>query len=210
MKRLLHSVIVAAFLIAACTGEPPVAPPVHELSPDEQAKARLDDSFIALWEATGLTSLEDAVQYVTDHGRISVKGRSVTGTLDSSSGEIFRIKVTLIEKYSLLSVEGSAPLGMTFSGTIAYKFLSILADLSLDPIGKADALSGAMDITVFDSGKPLCKTGVTASHRTGAEEDSWSYVPVFRFEDGTTYGIMSVLLVQPLVEQILKNEALAL
>lgn len=210
MRKFFIAVVFMAAVFAGCSKADAPEAPVHELTPAEKSKARLDECFVALWEATGLSSPEDALQYVTDHGRISVKGRSVTGTLDSPSGEIFRIKVTLIERNSLLSVEGSAPLGMTFSGTIAYKFLSTLVDLSLDPIGKADALSGAMDITVFDSGKPLCKVGVTASHRTGAEEDSWSYVPVFRFEDGTTYGMMSVLLVQPLVEQILKNEALAL
>jgi len=203
MNYRLMSMFAVALLAFSCSQAPDDEPAVHELTQTEKAKARLDDSSTAMWEASGLSSLADIPGYLVRYGKVEKDGNLVTGSLGSPKGEVFSMKAEFVTLEGLVKVEGSMPEGISFSGSISLFALPYVLDPDLDPFSKAKALDEAADITVFDSGEPLCRAGVEPYHFFEAGEDTWILVPVLRFDDGTSYVATTLLMVQPFVELIL-------
>ena len=210
MNKLSYALIVAALLAAACAGEAPVAPPEHEFTTEEQAKARLDVSMEAAWNAAGLESLADIMTYVGKNSNIRYRGTSVIGTLDSPEGTIFEMKATPSVNPPAVRIEGSLPEGITFSGKVGTDAAKAALDLTVPAAERAAYLDAALDVTIYDRKVPLCRLGAEPYHYFEAGEDRWTIIPVLRFDDGTSYGLVSLLLVQPVVELILEDELLSL
>ena len=210
MNIRLHFLIITALALAACSGEPPAAPPEHELTHEEQAKARLDESMEAAWNAAGLESLADIVSYTAKNAHIKRRGTTVTGTLDSPEGTIFEMNATLSVAPSSIVFEGFLPEEITFSGTVGRDAARAALDTSVPVIERAANLDAVLDVTIYDRGVKLCRLGAEPYHYFEAGEDRWTIIPVLRFDDGTSYGLVSLLLVQPVVELILKDETLSL
>ena len=202
MKKII-CILAAALLLFSCKKQAPEAP-VHELTPIEQSKQNLDKigaEIAKVMESVGDEKLSD---YLLSHGKVSVVPLgTVTITLDGDDGSLLRAE--FVREKGRTAVEISLPDDMYIGGYMDLgEFIHNYDRTAQTPA--IDALDSCLDLTLYYHGEATAALGLEARHENEAGADSWSILPVFRFSDGTSYAVSSVVLIEEFLALFLKNE----
>lgn len=175
---------LAAFVVVSCAKAQEELP-VHELTPEEQEKQHLDQSFanfVALLDLDKISS--DPRDYILRHSDVSL-GRDGSVIYRFTEKGITLITLQFRRGNGLWKVEGRLYGGLGIQGVI-------------DPVLTPDweKWEEKSLIYVYDNGVRVA--------RLGLETYEGAPLPVLRFPDGTSYSLTSLLIVEPLVEFLLE------
>ena len=203
MKRVIY-ILSAILLLVACNKEAP-QPVVHELTPIEQTKQNLDSLGANLAKTLNISEDDNLLEFLVKEGKMSFRPLgTVNYTLEGEDGPALEIS---------LSHEGLIKRGldiifypdMEIQGTVDLKKIVTNLHLSQEtPV--TQALDACVDLTLYYKGEPMATLGLEPYHESEAGEDRWSVLPVFRFKDGTSYSISSVVLIDQFIDYFLKHE----
>jgi len=174
--------------LGACTEKQVEEVPVHELTAQELKKQHLEESFSAFARMLDLEEAADTKEYIVRHSVVSIGlDRSVIYDLRQDGTSLLWLKFRHLEMDNWL-VDGSLYGGLEVHG-------------SLQPVkmiaGGPAKWDQYWDIHVFDNGEDVASLGVDAY--------DLGDILVFRFPDGTSYSITTVLLVEPLIHFLLEH-----
>ncbi|MBR1872999.1 MAG: hypothetical protein IJ795_07320 [Bacteroidales bacterium] len=219
MKKIILAVLLLCPIAFASCRKESASVPKHELTKDEQTKARLDSLSLALLEELDLGSQDELKEYIKKNSSFSISllNRSLTYALRASDKNIVIISLRLGKKVIL--VDGTLYGGMTVKGDIDPSALfgslpkpsleyDSIKDYFIDVYRcSADVLDAASNLYVCDTdGTRLADLGFESWHSSESGEDKWYPIPVFRFSDGTSYLFTTLLLNDALIERFLSNE----
>jgi hypothetical protein len=162
--------------------------PQHEPTEEELVKLHLEESFASFAAKLDLESSADAKEYIVKHSVVSLGlDRSVIYSLRQDSESLLWLRFRHVEGDNWL-MEGDMYGGLEFRGSLQPLSMVIAGPKNWEHYS---------DIHVYDNGKDVATFGV--------EIYDLGYIPVFRFKDGTSYSITTVLLVEPLIDYLLKH-----
>lgn len=186
LKRF--GVISIVLLGALACNKQPEDPPQHEPTEEEQVKLHLEATFSTFATKLDLESSASIKEYIVKNSVISMgMDGSVLYNLRQNGESMLWLKLRYldVDKWSL---DGDLYGGLEFHG-----FLNPLSML----IGGPKHWEAYSDIHVYDQGKDVAKLGL--------EIYDLGYIAVFRFPDGTSYSITTVLLIEPLIDYLLEH-----
>lgn len=196
-------ILAALLLLLSCNKQKQEAP-VHELTPAEQSKQNLDNlgaEIAKVMESVGEDSL---FQYVLKHGKVSLLPLG-TVSFSISGDEGALVQAEFVRQKGRTGVAISLPDDMYIGGYVDMKNLVRNFDCSAEsPV--IEALDSCLDLTLYYHGEATATLGLESYHETGAGVDKWSVLPVFRFSDGTSYAMSSVVLIDQFLDFFMKNE----
>lgn len=157
--------------------------PVHELTAQEQVKEHLVSSFSPFVAALELEKIYSIPDYLLVYGRLD---------LDTDHTPRFRLVKDGLTLLSLRLAPGSThwDIQAAFYGGISLEG-RFTPSLSWDWHDWEEH----WDIQVYDGGEAVA--------RLGLEDYEGKPVPVFRFPDGTSYSVTTLLLTEALVDYLL-------
>ncbi len=162
--------------------------PQHEPTEEEKVKLHLEASFTTFATKLDLQSYADAKEYIVKNSVVSMgMDGAILYNLRQNGESMLWLKFSHLEgeKWKL---DGDLYGGLEFHG--------ILEPLSMIICGPK-SWEKYWNIHVYDQGKDVATLGL--------EVYDLGYIPVFRFPDGTSYSITTVLLVEPLVDYLLNH-----
>jgi hypothetical protein len=163
-------------------------PTQHEPTEEELVKLHLEASFSTFASKLDLESTADAKEYIVKNSVVSMGlDRSILYNLRQNGESMIWLKFRHVEGDNW-QLDGDLYGGLEFHGTL-HPLAMILA-------GTKNWEKYA-DIHVYDQGKDIATLGL--------EVYDLGYVAVFRFPDGTSYSITTVLLIEPLIDYLLEH-----
>ena len=166
-------------MAAGCDKDPePQEPQLHEFTQEELRKKKVDDAFTVFFHYLDLVSVEDPWREVANHSHISFPE---FGTLRYT---YVRGDLTLI----------SMDVKLTAFTAELYRGIRIVGEYP-----------GECSPVVYIDGERLATLGFVWYEYRDSGEMKRQLVPVFCFDDGTTYAVSGILLVEPLIDFLLKN-----
>ena len=192
MKKIIPSIkiltlaclVLPGFL--ACT-KVQEEPATHEMTEQEQKKQHLEDSFSAFVQKIDLESSDNVWSYLLQHSSVALGlDGSIIYTLNQDREQLLRLKFRF-QNPDLYKVDGNLYGGLALSGFI--QPLSMILDCP-------DKRENHMDIHILDNGEDVAKLGLELYEKR--------LVPVFRFPDGTSYSVTTVILISPLLDYLLE------
>ena len=187
LKRIGIS-LLSLLVIAACSKKQVEEEPQHELTEQEQKKQHLEESFSTFASMLKLEETADVKEYFVRHSVVSIGlDRSLIYDLRQDGQSLLWLKFRHVEQDYWL-VDGDLYGGLEVHGN-----LQPVAMMTDGP-AKWDQY---WDIHVFDRGEDVATLGL--------EVYDLGYIPVFRFPDGTSYSITTVLLIEPLIHFLLEH-----
>ena len=170
-REIIISLVVALSALAGCNKAPePVGTDMHEFTPEELQKKRLDDAFTIFFKDFNFEGVENPTMEILLNSRITSPQPGILRYTYVSNG------VTLIT------------MDVGTSGFSA----DLHGGIHLEGIGIGDNAT-----KVFIDGDQVATLGLITYNNIPT--------PVFRFPDGTSYAVTGVLLVEPLIDFLLKN-----
>lgn len=170
----------------ACNKDQDV-PPTHEMTEEEQKKQHVEDSFTVFAEAINMEDSTNAWDYLLNHSDISLGlNGSLIYSLNQDGVMLLWLKFRFMnpDRYK---IDG------TLHGGLALKGYIHPLSMILDTPGNRER---HLDIHVIDNGEDVAKLGL--------EYYDGKLIPVFRFYDGTSYSVSTVILIAPLLDYLLK------
>lgn len=162
--------------------------PEHEPTEEELIKLHLEESFATFFSTMELEESADIREYLVRHSVVSVAmDKSIIYNLRQNGVSLIWLRFTHHDADNW-NVNGDMYGGVEFHGT-----LQPLAMYAQGP-SYWEELS---DIHVYDNGKDVAKLGL--------EVYDLGYIPVLRFPDGTSYSITTLVLIEPLMDYLLKH-----
>lgn len=192
MRRVIL-LISLALAVLGCTGEEPVQPKEHELTPEEQVKQHLDDTFSEFVVALDPATMEWTEDYILTHSTLDLE-------LDGTFVYRFIRDNTILVTVRLNLIRGDWRVEAKLHGGLEVKGY-VKPTLSVD----WTEWENNWDLDVYDQGTAVAKLGVEAFSRQNAGEVELQLVPVFRFPDGTSYSVTTLVLIEPLIDYLLEN-----
>jgi hypothetical protein len=187
LKRIGISLLLL-LVITACSEKQVEEVPKHELTEQEQKKQHLDESFSAFASMLNLEETADIKEYIVRHSVVSIGlDRSLIYDLRQDGLSLLWLKFRHLELDDWL-VDGDLYGGIEVHGSL--QPLNMLTD-------GPEKWDQYWDIHVFDNGEDVATLGL--------EVYDLGYIPVFRFPDGTSYSITTVLLIEPLIHFLLEH-----
>jgi hypothetical protein len=186
LKRLS---VIGLILLGAlsCNKKQDVTPP-HEPTEEELQKQHLEESFTSFAVKLNLEDSADAKEYIVKHSSVSMSlDGSILYDLRQDGVSLLWLKFWHHDK-DTWRVDGDLYGGIEFHGTLQPLSMAISGPKYWEELS---------DIHVYDTGKDVATLGL--------EVYDLGYVPVFRFPDGTSYSITTVLLIEPLVDYLLNH-----
>jgi len=186
MKKLVVIFCCLLGVLSACRkADSSPEPQEHPFTEEELVKRHLDQSFSAFVTAMDLDSTitKDPKQFIMDNSSVSID-------LTDRGALVYELKrhlKTVLEaRFYPLTGEVSSSLygGISIRGTIK-------PALSL----KWEDWEKKWDLDVYDEGKAVAKLGVEPGLSTF----------VFRFPDGTSYAVSSLLISEALLDYLIEN-----
>ena len=175
-------------VLAACSEKPVEEDPTHGLTPQEQKKQHLEESFSAFVQVLDLEETADAREYIVKHSEVSMGlDRSIIYELRQDGLSLLLLRFRYLELDNWL-VDGDIYGGLEVHGSL--QPLQLIA-------GGLETWDQYTDIHVFDGGEDVAFLGL--------EVYDMGFIPVFRFPDGTSYSITTVILIEPLIDYLLEN-----
>ena len=179
---------LALLVFAACSEKQDEEIPERELTEEEQKKQHLEESFSAFVQMLNLEEAANTKEYLVRHSVVSVGlDRSLIYDLRQDGQSLLWLKFRHLEMDNWL-VDGDIYGGLEVHGS--------LQPLNMMQGGPAK-WDQYWDIHVFDNGEDVATLGL--------EVYDLGYIPVFRFPDGTSYSITTVLLIEPLIQFLLEH-----
>lgn len=186
--RKIGIAFLALFVLASCSQKQAEQVPTHELTEQEQKKQHLEESFSAFAQMIDLEEAADTREYLVKHSVVSIGlDRSIIYDLRQDGRSLLWLKFRHLEQDYWL-VDGDLYGGLEVHGNL--QLLEMVA-------GGPAKWDQYWDIHVFDNGEDVATLGL--------ETYDLGYIPVFRFPDGTTYSITTVLLIEPLIDFLLEH-----
>ncbi|MBO4624403.1 MAG: hypothetical protein J5646_02785 [Bacteroidales bacterium] len=184
MKRVLTIMAVLA-LLAGCQKLPEeVQEDMHPFTQEELHKKQLDEAFAPFVEALELDTITDYRGEVLANSHISLRLSGIVYTYEKNG------KTLLEVRYRLRRFTADFYGGITLEGKITPSISTDLEDL--------------IHADVYNYGIRVASLGFETYEYTEAGETVQQLVPVFRFDDGTSYAVRSLLLVDPLIDYLLE------
>lgn len=162
--------------------------PQHEPTEEEQVKLHLEASFSTFAAKLDLKSTADFKEYIVKNSVVSMGlDGSMIYNLRQDGESMLWLKFRCVEA-DKWRVDGDLYGGLEIHGTMDP--LSML-------IGGPQKWEAYSDIHVYDQGKDVAKLGL--------EVYDLGYILVFRFPDGTSYSLTTLLLIEPLIDYLLEH-----
>ena len=173
-------VLLAGFLAAGCDkNQEPAEPQLHEFTETELQKKKVDDAFTVFFRYLDPEAIsEEPYREIVRHSHITVPELGILRYA------YVRGDLTLI----LMDV-GLGRFTADLYGGICIK----------------GEYPGEERPVVYIDGERVATLGFVWYEYRESGETERELVPVFCFDDGTTYAVSGVLLVEPLIEFLLKN-----
>lgn len=191
--RRVFLLIILALAVPGCTKEEPVQPKEHVLTPEEQVKQHLDDTFSEFVVALDPDTMEWTEDYILSHSTLDIE---LDGTFVyrfiRDNNVLLTVRLNLIREN--WKVEAKLLGGLEVKG---YVKPTLSPDWS--------EWENNWDLDVYDQGTAVAKLGVEVFSRYQAAEADLQLVPVFRFPDGTSYSVTTLVLIEPLIDYLLEN-----
>ena len=178
MYKRFIPVLLACLLAAGCDKEPEAEPVLHEFTEEELRKKAVDDAFTVFFQYLDLESAQDPWREVVTHSHVAVPEPGVLRYT------YVRGDLTLIDMDVRLN---------QFTASL-YRDIRIEGEYP-----------GEDPPIVYIGDERVATLGFVWYEYRDSGETHRELVPVFRFDDGTSYAISGVLLVEPLIEFLLKN-----
>lgn len=200
MKRLFY-LCCCCLAVWACNQAEP-SPKEHPFTEQELVKKHLDDSFAKFFESLDVESVEDWEAYVWQYSTVSID-------LDGSvvyrfrKGDITQLSIRVRKGASYWIMEAQLYGGIRMSGHLTAGQLELPEEFP--PDWNWRILEQFWDIDVYDNYVWVAKLGMESYAYTEAGKASNIPVMVFRFPDGTSYAVTTVLLVEPLMDYLIKH-----
>lgn len=162
----------------------------------------MDDSFAKFFESLDVESVEDWEAYVRQYSTVSMD-------LDGSvvyrfrKGDITQLSIRVRKGASYWIMEAQLYGGIRMSGHLTTGQLELSEEFP--PDWNWRILEQFWDIDVYDNYVWVAKLGMESYAYTEAGIASNIPVMVFRFPDGTSYSVTTVLLVEPLMDYLIKH-----
>ena len=188
-----------ALLLSACEQTPVPPQEEHPFSQEEQVKKHLDEAFAEFCQAIpAFESQEEARAFILNNSWI-LPGRNGTirywlQTPGSFSTILLDIRLDITGLPGSAALEASLLGGLKMAGTV------YPGRITTNPHN----WESAMDIHIYDQGMDVATLGVEVLEYKEAGVEALRPVVVFRFPDGTSYSITSLLLIEPLIDFLLK------
>ena len=200
MKRLLY-LCCCCLAVWSCSQDEP-APKEHAFTEQELVKKHLDESFSLFFESLEVEEVEDWEAYVRKYSTVSVD-------LDGSvvyrfrKGSITQLSLRVRKESSKWTMEAQFYGGIRMSGRLTLGQFELPEEFP--PDWNWHILEQLWDIDVYDNYVWVAKLGLESYAYTEAGKVSNIPILVFRFPDGTSYSVTTVLLVEPLMDYLIKN-----
>lgn len=199
MKHTWLILLLPLALLSACAQTPVPTQEDHPFSQEEQVKRHLDETFAAFCQAIPpFASQEEARAFILNNSWI-LPGRNGIirywlQTPGSFSETLLDIRLDVSGLPGSAGLEASLLGGLKMAGTV------YPGSITADP----HDWESAMDIHVYDQGVDVATLGVEVLEYREAGVEALRPVVVFRFPDGTSYSVTSLLLIEPLIDFLLK------
>ena len=171
-------VLLATFLAAGCDKKQETEPVLHEFTQEELQKKQVDDAFTVFFQYLDLESAPDPRREVLTHSHVTVPEKGV-------------LRYTYVRgDLTLISMDVRLK---KFTATL-YRDIRVEGEYpSEDPP------------VVYIGGERVATLGFVWYEYRDSGETHRELVPVFCFDDGTSYALSGVLLVEPLIDFLLQN-----
>ncbi len=192
MTKLLHIVflaVAALMLLPGCAQKEAPQPEEHPNTQEELVKKHLDDTFSKFIVALDPESVEWTAEYLAEHSRVTIFPSGTIAYYFRKDGKTLLSADFRAEDgdwYTKVSFFG----GMRMEGTVK-------PTLSID----WEEWENNWDIDVYDGEDAVAKLGIVSYVYSG----QLIPMPVFRFPDGTSYSVTTVLIIEPLIDYLLEN-----
>ena len=190
--RYKLSILLAALVLLGCQKTPePV--PVHEYTPQEQAKEHLLQSFSPFIERLEPEKIDSITDFLLDSSKID---------LDNDG----YVRYRLIKKGLTLITIRFRP-GIPDSRIEAYFYGGVSMKGTVAPTLSFDwkKWDDQWDIDVYDGDEAVAKLGLGPFFYTTEEKTLLIPVPVFRFPDETSYSISVLVFTEAFINYLLEN-----
>lgn len=232
MKKVAY-ILVCLLMLAACRKEPAELVPEHALTAQEQHKQELDQMVTRLVEASGVSERNDFLPWLLRNAHLDLTpSGTLTLTLQAKGSNLFSLTLepvlnglTLrhyqVKGYCLGDYRLAGSIERidvsSVGGSLAQDLLEdLLRDRTLSGIDWEDddtalaviaALDDAVDVKLYHDSVLLASLGVEPYLLEGDDSSRILPILVFRFDDGTSYALSSLLLVDPLLSLFFQNDA---
>lgn len=162
--------------------------PEHIPTEEEKTKQHLEESFASFAAKLNLEDSADAKEYIVKHSRVSISlDKSIVYDLRQDGLSLLWLRFRHHDGDTWV-LDGEMYGGLEFHGTLQPLTMMVKGPQYWEELS---------DIHVYDNGKEVATLGL--------EVYDMGYIAVFRFPDGTSYSITTVLLIEPLVDYLLKH-----
>ena len=189
MRRVLGIAALGAVLLGltACNKQPAEeTQDMHPFTEEELQKKQLDDAFTPFVEALELDQVEDIRKEIRANSKVRVR-------LDG--GIVYQYNKNGKTLIDALYKRGQ------FTADL-YGGIRLQGQLGITGI---EDLSDAVTLDVYYGEERIAKLGFEVYEYSESGEDHVQLVPVFRFDDGTSYAVTGLLLIEPLLDYLLEN-----
>ena len=191
MKRWILSILVLAVLFSACEKTSSVRSGVHPFNETELHKKSVEASFVtfcnAMQEGGAAT---DPMADILAHSSVGLApSGGILYTYRKNDRDLIR-----------LTYSSNGALELSLYGGIGMKG-RIDGPLSAD----WDSWEEKLDVDVYNGDEKVARLGMEVYEYTESGEQVRIPVPVFRFPDGTSYAVSTLLLTEPLLDYLLAN-----
>ena len=188
MKRIIGILLLGlAIVMTGCKKTDDPLTEEREFTAEEEVKRHLDDTFSTFVEKLQSLSPDEAslARDIIQCSHISLRD--------------FRYVVYSFEKDGTVLISAQFRPGLLSwdMKMTLYGGLQVIGTVNLTPSLKWEDWEKNWDLDVYDQGVAVAKLGI--------ERYEDSPIFVFRFPDGTSYAVDTLLIVQPLVEYLIEN-----
>ena len=178
MRARNHIVIILSLLLAAgCVKQPePQGTDMHEFTEAELQKKKLDDAFTIFFQDLDVESISK--EELLNNSQITIPRMGIV-RYTYSKGGLIKMRIDIGKEGFKADLHGG---------------------IHLEGVG-----IGENGTKVFIDGEQVATMDFVKYEYKDSGEMKSQLVPVFRFDDGTTYAVSGALLVEPLIEYLLKN-----
>lgn len=205
MKHHLFSLCIVLALLPACrrtlSPETEPAEEQHPFSEAEQVKKHLDEAFAEFYQAVPVfETTDEATAFLLSHSAVLPLGK---GTyyywLVQQNAETGQREVLVEMTFKVTGLPQKLYLDTSLLGGLQLRGNVLLLEFTQDPA----TWDKALDIDLLDGGKAVARLGVEVLYYKESGREETRPLVVFRFPDGTSYSVSSLLLIEPLVDYIL-------
>ena len=183
MRARVYIYILSVLLLAGCNKSPVTeGTDMHEFTQEELQKKRLDDAFTVFFKKFNLDKVDNPTAEILSNSKVTIPSVGMIRYTYTKNG------------LTLISMDVSS------GGFVA----TLHGGIRLEGVGLGE---NGTKVFIVGLGENGTKVFIDGDQLATLDMVLYNNVPtpVFRFPDGTTYAVTGVLLVEPLIDFLLKN-----